>query len=724
MRRSLLAASLVMFVPLAVAWAVQDADSPSRILRTHSRSPYVHKLTLYDAGGKAIDPADADAPPYSPRATCGKCHAYAEIACGWHFAGSPEFAASQPAAGDGRPGEPWIWTDARSGTQIPLSLRDWPGAFHPDAVGVSPWKFVKRFGRHLAGGGIAEPDAASMKKQPEAARWKISGPLEIDCLICHSADASYDAAERGRQIERENFRWAATAAAGFAIIQGDAKALPDDFDPDSPPPPDRQDLRPPRSVYDRTRFDGDNRVFFDLVSQPPAERCYFCHTARDIAPQEPTRWSPPRDVHVAAGISCTQCHRNGIDHQIARGDAGPLSCEGCHVESGGLGSPEPLHAGLPPLHLEKIACTTCHAGPRPQQQLQLVQTAMAHGLGIGSKERDDDDAPHIRQPLFAASAETRPQLTPHRAVWPSYWGVLRDGRVEPSPLDAVEKAAARALPRAPRGRAAEPITDAQVEAMLAALQAGLPDGTTAVRVHEGAVRTRAAAASQPAAVEPYLWPLAHDVRPARQALGARGCTECHAEDAALFFGASAPGGGPPMHARMNYSAELARVWAGLIAGRDAFKWMAGACVAASALLLLRRGPAAPSARPRGTLIAAGVFGCTALALAATSWIPMRFEGWALALHLGIAPLFLAALLVCAWLWQKCGGGGVRRGLAVFTLLLGAASGGTMLLAMLPLLDTQGLRSAIVWHERLSIAMLATMVATLIAWIGKARSRGA
>ena len=32
----------------------------------------------------------------------------------------------------------------------------------------------------------------------------------------------------------------------------------------------------------------------------------------------------------------------------------------------------------------------------------------------------------------------------------------------------------------------------------------------------------------------YAWPLAHDVRPAQQSLGARGCIECHTNGAPIF----------------------------------------------------------------------------------------------------------------------------------------------------------------------------------------------
>jgi hypothetical protein len=38
------------------------------------------------------------------------------------------------------------------------------------------------------------------------------------------------------------------------------------------------------------------------------------------------------------------------------------------------------------------------------------------------------------------------------------------------------------------------------------------------------------------AAEPYAWPLAHDVRPAEQALGVRKCKDCHTTDSAFFFG--------------------------------------------------------------------------------------------------------------------------------------------------------------------------------------------
>jgi hypothetical protein len=42
-------------------------------------------------------------------------------------------------------------------------------------------------------------------------------------------------------------------------------------------------------------------------------------------------------------------------------------------------------------------------------------------------------------------------------------------------------------------------------------------------------------ADHPAA-KPYMWPIAHSVRPAAQSLGIRYCTDCHATTAPFFFG--------------------------------------------------------------------------------------------------------------------------------------------------------------------------------------------
>ena len=97
----------------------------SRFAMTYSRSQYVHWIELYDAADNKIDPTDPQTPPYSPVFTCGRCHDYQAIAHGFHF------NAMQKLQDPGRAGEAWIWTDTRTGTQIPLSYRGWPGTYDP-----------------------------------------------------------------------------------------------------------------------------------------------------------------------------------------------------------------------------------------------------------------------------------------------------------------------------------------------------------------------------------------------------------------------------------------------------------------------------------------------------------------------------------------------------------------------------------------------------------------
>lgn len=106
---------------VAPVFAQEPKEEGVELLRSDSRAPFVHRIGLYDERGGAIDPADPDAAPYSPRATCGKCHEVGAIGRGWHFnAGHAEVPS-------GRPGEPWIYADPSTGTQIPLSYRGWRG---------------------------------------------------------------------------------------------------------------------------------------------------------------------------------------------------------------------------------------------------------------------------------------------------------------------------------------------------------------------------------------------------------------------------------------------------------------------------------------------------------------------------------------------------------------------------------------------------------------------
>jgi hypothetical protein len=608
---------------LAAAPAIAaPPDETPEILRSDSRAPYAHRISLYDENGVVISPADLPAAPYSPMATCGKCHAYGTIGSGWHF------NTADPAVDPGRPGEPWILADALTGTELPVSTRGWAGTYRPAEIDLTRWTFTKRFGRHFPGAGLTESSAWAAAEASETARWRVSGDLQIDCMLCHSADARHDQSEAARQIEQENFKWLPTASMALAVIRGEARKAPDDWDPLMPPDPDFPERAGPSLVYDKTRFDPDDRVFFDITRRPSDRRCYFCHTVREVGEKSPASWEVDRDVHRTAGLGCTDCHRHGLNHAMTRGYEGEptehadttsanLTCRGCHLGDNGedeppgmlagrLGAPYAEHRGLPPSHLKELTCTACHAGPRPTGHVKRFQTALAHGLGVASKERTDTTAPAIYGPVFLRQYDGT--IAPHRMIWPIFWGWSSKGSIEPLPVEVAGEALRKALPE----RAAKPGQDSALEpeevsqVLVELASAGGEEGEYVFvrngRVYRHAGQDKLEAFDHPAAL-PYCWPIGHDVRPAAQSLGSGGCTDCHAADAPFSFGRIAPETAtqkerPPiefMYELQGKSPVVLRVWTSSFAFRAAFKAVGFGCLGVLAIVLLVYGLAGASA---------------------------------------------------------------------------------------------------------------------------------
>jgi len=594
-----------------------DADAkdlPERLL-THSRSPYVHRVTLYDETGEAVSPEDFELRPWSPSATCGKCHPYETVGGGWHF------NAGNAQVDPGRPGEPWILTDLVTGTQLPLSRRGWPGTYKPEQVGVTPWEMVQRFGRHLPGGGVGEPGAEEFAG-PEA-RWQLSGPMEIDCLACHSLDRRYDHVARARQIEQQNLKWIPTVTSGIGTVRGAAKNLPADYDPLFNP--DASQFGGPSIEYDDALFDANERVFFDISRRMSPERCYFCHTTRHAGDRAPERWEIDRDVHLAAGMICVDCHRNGLDHAIVRGYEGEpssgdtpssvhtLSCRGCHygvdsdsgtrqsesVRGGRLGAPQADHPGLPPVHFEKLSCTTCHGGPLPTGRTRSVETSMAHGLGLASRHRGEELPPFIEEPVFLRDEDG--VYTPHRILWPAFWGRLGEGAIQPIAPESVRHSAGEVLGGRARANPGQwqPLTEDEIAQTLKMLGQQGDDASEPVYVHGGAVYEldgngeQLIARDHPQAA-PYAWPFAHDVRPAARSLGAGGCAECHGDGSPFHFARVAIRGpaalgdaeGRPMHELQGKDAAELRAWAWSFRFRGWLKWTGFAASGVVGLVLL------------------------------------------------------------------------------------------------------------------------------------------
>lgn len=589
--------------------SVHSADVRAR---SDSNARYLHHIDLYDIDNRKITPDSTR--PFSTKNTCGRCHDYSKIGHGWHF------NAFDPDAESGRDGEPWIWTDARTGTQLPLSYRDWIHSYDPRDLGIDSWEMTLKFGGRIPGGGLGhapeldndkgkDSDEADSDEEPDQSRWGFSGSLEIDCLACHSVDGAYDINARREQIQKENFAWAPTAGLRLGKIDGDVSRIKDGSDPEAKAIQDKL----PKVTYDSRNFSLEGTVFVDLIRQPSSNACYQCHSQRLVDSGGVTeRWIHDEDVHLLSGMQCVDCHRNGIDHKIVRGFEGQqhpdqdsittLSCEGCHLGhddshgdtslnslaaseqlAGRLGSPRPLHQGLPPLHFEKMSCTACHGGPAAGSEAVRMMTSLAHGLGEKG-HRTGKELPAILGPVFAKQPDGK--VYPHKAMWPAFWGSAQsDGSITPLPPEEIYQLTRKSLrvrkdfvdelvfpelkssamkeilgddryktdpeewTEAEADEVAQQRTELgqqefneKVSKALAAIeeemqieQAVYVSAGVAYAIDPDEEETLKTLQSVDAkAVDMIRWPMAHNVRPAGRSLGVQGCTECHADDGYIF----------------------------------------------------------------------------------------------------------------------------------------------------------------------------------------------
>ncbi|MBN2183206.1 MAG: hypothetical protein JW715_14940, partial [Sedimentisphaerales bacterium] len=371
------------------------------------------------------------------------------------------------------------------------------------------------------------------------------------------------------QVSRENFRWAAAASSEFASVTGSAAQMMMTYDPFMPDPDEEN---APMVTYNKEAFNKNNEVLFQIVREIPNERCYYCHSDLYHKTDEKTeKWTQDEDIHLTAGLKCVDCHRNGVEHNIIRGydneadiSDNPLAavstCEGCHLPqdqqdpvAGRLGAPVPTHPGIPSIHFEKLTCTACHSGPWPDKQAVPTKTSRTHRLGTPNVNKAKEGLPHILSPVFASQgkagagyerglmATDSGKIAPYKLLWPSYWGILEQGKVKPIKLSVVEKVIGEVfadIKLAPTGDWPQ-ITKEMIARAIKAL--GTSGAGQAVYVGGGKLYSLDDSGElleeddHPAA-KPYLWPLGHNVRPAAQALGVRYCTDCHATDAPFFFG--------------------------------------------------------------------------------------------------------------------------------------------------------------------------------------------
>jgi len=381
---------------------LKPTDVPFPVAATGKGLGVCPPFPLRDEVGNIINPLTGvnDKTPYSPRQTCGAsgCHDYRKITQGFHFTqGKGETPPKEYAArynwvtSPGNYGGNWcspapLYRQLAPKTNTSARLIDMTsfdfvtatcGNCHP---GGGPLEYDREGKRYDAwmrdpASGLTSGGDNNLDGDYYKARWSETGVIEADCLLCHMPE--YDLKKRNAELTGLNFKWAATAGAGFGEVKGRVAAG-----------------ERPIVAYEKGKFEADGNVLVHMAPEPRNETCFGCHAKPDWK-KRGASYTVRTDVHMAAGLRCVDCHAAGSRaadprirdreaHQFGKGDdpSGWVrndldntvrSCENCHID-GWRTAPRATHAWLPPLHMEKIACPTCHIPARAVKSA-LVQAS-------------------------------------------------------------------------------------------------------------------------------------------------------------------------------------------------------------------------------------------------------------------------------------------------------------------------------------------------------------
>ncbi|MBS0000448.1 MAG: hypothetical protein KFF73_15820 [Cyclobacteriaceae bacterium] len=582
----------------------QFVVDPGEKISTQGVCPPLYLLT---EDGDTINPIagkNTDK-PYSPKQTCGKCHDYDLITQGFHFQqGRDEIPTAEQkeriqwALSPGNYGGSWC-------SPAPLySYLSPKKNEHESVMDMTSYTFVNKCGVCHPGGGPLEYDRDNIRYDEKTtgnsnhytdggindldgdyykASWQKSGVIEADCFICHLPD--YNNQIRVEQITKYNFRYAALAGSGYGTVTGSVA-----------------ENIPVTVSYSKEKFNADGTVEPFIVKEPRNTACLWCH-AKPGYKKRGADFRPRNDVHLQAGLKCVDCHpagRMATDerikgkeiHQFGKGDdpSGLVrndldntmrTCTDCH-DSGYLGAPAARHTWLPPVHLEKIACQTCHIPERNVKSVHFVASDVFNpGTKIPTKGKylwtfygpdmnywnhygdlemmgyDDKPTFSFRPELVKYKEMIYPANRVHTA-WPGIQVNGQQGLMQPKMGDIYQMWTAHfkdpgiypelSLIRDDNGdEVIEVNKPEEIDALISAITKKLSDiqypmkDKKVVWVMNNRIFQSGNEYSEIPRdtweASPYgnVHTYNHDISPAKSALGINGCTDCHSYEAAFFM---------------------------------------------------------------------------------------------------------------------------------------------------------------------------------------------
>jgi len=459
------------------------------------------------------------------------------------------------------------------------------GNCHPGGGPLEYDREGNRYDEYMKKQGMKSGDENGLDGDYFKARWIDTGVIEADCLLCHMPE--YNFKERNKQLANLNFKWVATAGSGFGNVDGNikdgkpVKVIYDKgkFDDEgkvvvhiAPEPRNETCLQCHRKPDWKKRG-----AAFSLrtdVHMAAGLRCVDCHAAGSKAVDQRIRG---KEVHqFGKGDDPSGWVRNDLDNSMR-------TCESCHIK-GWRNAPKASHAWLPPFHMDKLSCQACHIPSR------AVKSALVQASDVYNP------APRITPPpkhiwtfydqemkfwnhygeldLFSAMDQptdvTRPilfrykgKIYPGNRVHSSWVGFEENGKNGLNQLfmkdffqmwmqhqaDPTKNYPELSLIKDDNNDGIIEVNrPEEIDALLRSVKNYLSDTGFALDRKRlvwvsGSLAYYSSKESREISHEGYeatayasVYKFSHDIAPAKAALGAGGCTDCHRSDSPFFEG--------------------------------------------------------------------------------------------------------------------------------------------------------------------------------------------